>query len=131
MNQPPKCRRCLVFAGGGMRFGIYLGMHAAACDAGRAPDVLLASCGGALAAAIIQGLPDDAARKAWLASHAMYDFWRGLQPGPQAGIARMLWRAGRRFVSTQPAPTVPDLFHDYLFEVPHHLPLPAAVPAPA
>ena len=114
----------MVFAGGGMRFGIYLGMYAAACDAGRPPDVLLASCGGAVAAAIIQGLPDDAARKAWLASPAMYAFWRKLQPAPQAGIARQLWRAGRRWSSADAAPRVPDLFGDYLFALPDHLPLP-------
>ena len=127
---PEKYRRCMVFSGGGMRFGIYLGMYAAARDAGRAPDVLLASCGGAVAAAIIQGLPDDAARKAWLASPGMYAFWRGLRPGPQAGIARLLWRAGRRFASARPAPRVPDLFGDYLFEVPPDLPLPAQAAKP-
>lgn len=116
----------MVFAGGGMRFGIYLGMYAAACDAGRAPDVLLASCGGALAAAIVQGLPDDAERKAWLASPAMYDFWRSLVPGPQSGIGQQLLRATRRRLDSRPAPLVPDLFHDYLFEAPMHLPLPSA-----
>ncbi|MDB5893746.1 MAG: hypothetical protein JWQ88_1277 [Rhodoferax sp.] len=115
----------MVFAGGGMRFGIYLGMHAAACDAGRAPDVLLASCGGALAAAIVQGLPDDRQRKAWLASPAMHAFWRDLQPGPQAGIARLLARAARRRLDGRAAPLVPDLFGDYLFEAPMHLPLPS------
>ncbi|APW40846.1 hypothetical protein RD110_21115 [Rhodoferax koreense] len=123
----------MVFAGGGMRFGIYLGMYAAACDAGRKPDVLLASCGGALAAAIVQGLPDDARRKAWLASPAMHAFWRDLQPGPQAGIARLVVRATRRRFARQRAPRVPDLFGDYLFEAPMHLPLPsgAAADAPA
>lgn len=127
MNQPSKYRRCMVFAGGGMRFGIYLGMYAAACDAGRAPDILLASCGGALAAAIVQGLPDDAARKAWLASPAMYEFWRALQPGAQAGIPRQMLGAVRRRLDTRVAPLVPDLFGDYLFEAPMHLPLPSAV----
>jgi len=129
-SAPEKYRRCLVLSGGGFRFGIYLGMYEAACDAGCAPDVLLASCGGALAAAIIQGLPDAATRKAWLAAPAMYDFWRGLQLAPQAGIARLLLRAGQRFASLQPAPRVPDLFGDYLFELPHALPLPVPVADP-
>lgn len=124
MDQPQKFKRCMVFAGGGFRFGIYLGMVAAARDAGRAPDLLLATCGGALAAAVVQALPDDAQRKAWLASPQMYDFWRGLQPAPQATIARTLWLAAQRKLAQQAAPTVPDLFNDYLFEVPHHLPLP-------
>ena len=58
----------MVLSGGGFRFGIYLGMYAAARDAGRAPDLVLASCGGAIAAAVIHTLPDPAAQKAWLAS---------------------------------------------------------------
>ena len=71
----PKYQRCMVFAGGGFRLGIYLGMYAAARDAGRAPDLLLATCGGAVAAPLVQALPDDAQRKAWLSSPQMYQFW--------------------------------------------------------
>ncbi|BDT68499.1 hypothetical protein os1_26820 [Comamonadaceae bacterium OS-1] len=114
----------MVFAGGGFRFGIYLGMYAAARDAGRAPDVLLATCGGAIAAALVQALPDDAQRKAWLSSQQMYEFWGSLQPAPQARITKALLGAARRKWSRQPAPVVPDLFRDYLFEVPPVLPLP-------
>jgi predicted acylesterase/phospholipase RssA len=47
----------MVMGGGGFRFGIYIGMYAALRQAGKAPDVLLASCGGAIAAAIIHN-PD-------------------------------------------------------------------------
>nr|WP_315235730.1 patatin-like phospholipase family protein [uncultured Albidiferax sp.] len=129
MNQAQKYQRCMVFAGGGFRFGIYLGMYAAARDAGRPPDLLLATCGGALAAAIIQALPDDAQRKAWLSSPQMYAFWQGLQPAPQARISRTLLQAARRKLSRAPAPVLPDLFNDYLFEVPHHLPLPTPAAA--
>ncbi|WP_367846940.1 patatin-like phospholipase family protein [Rhodoferax sp. WC2427] len=120
----PKYQRCMVFAGGGFRFGIYLGMYAAARDAGRAPDLLLATCGGAIAAAIIQALPDDAQRKAWLNSPQMYRFWGSLQPAPQASIVRTLAGAARRKLSRQCAPRVPDVFNDYLFEIPPQLPLP-------
>ena len=117
----------MVLAGGGFRFGIYLGMHAAACDSGKAPDMLLASCGGALAAAIIHALPDPVQRKAWLSSPEMYHFWRALTPAPGAGIVRTLTHAARRKLARQNAATVPDLFNDYLFDVPSHLPLPASI----
>jgi hypothetical protein len=76
--------RCMVLAGGGFRFGYYLGMHAAAVDAGQEPDLLLATCGGAVAGAIIRNLPDSAARKAWVASPQLYQYFCGLQSGPQA-----------------------------------------------
>lgn len=118
----------MVMAGGGFRFGIYLGMYEALRQAGRAPDVLLASCGGAIAATIIRNLPDDAARRAWITSPEMYRFWCGLRSTPRANLAGTLLRAARRRLSKSPAPLVPDLFSDYLFEIPPQLPFP---PEPA
>lgn len=115
----------MVFAGGGFRFGIYLGMYAAACEAGRAPDILLASCGGALAASIIAGLPDDQSRRDWLTSENMYRFWCGLKSSPRAGIVRALALAAKRGFLRESARTIPDLFNEYLFEIPPTLPLPA------
>ncbi len=114
----------MVLAGGGFRFGIYGGMYAAARDAGKPPDLLLASCGGSMAAALIQALPDDAQRLDWLCSRQMHDFWRSLQPSPRARISSALAGALRRKASTARAPRVPDLFQDYLFEVPPQVPLP-------
>jgi predicted acylesterase/phospholipase RssA len=116
----------MVLAGGGFRFGYYLGMHAAAVDAGLAPDLLLATCGGAVAGAVIQNLPDSAARKAWVASPQMYEFIRGLQPGPRASPVRALAQVARRRLRGGQALRVPDLFDDYLFEIPAQLPLPPA-----
>ena len=130
MIQTKKYRRCMVLAGGGFRFGIYLGMYAAARDAGRKPDVLLASCGGAIAAAIIQALPGDDQRLHWLGSLEMYRFWCGLQSAPQASLATTLAQAARRKLSRRPAPHIPDLFNDYLFDVPAQLPLPPTAPNP-
>ena len=124
MTTAQKYQRCMVFAGGGFRFGIYLGMFAAARDAGRAPDLLLASCGGAIAAAIIQGLPDDAQRLAWLGSEPMYRFWCGLQSAQNAKLSGTLVQAAQRGFSRARAPLVPDLFEQYLFDVPAQLPLP-------
>ncbi|WP_442776093.1 patatin-like phospholipase family protein [Sphaerotilus montanus] len=122
--------RCLVMAGGGFRFGYYLGLHAALAAQGRAPDVLLASCGGAIAAAVIQALAGAGARRDWLASPAMHAFCRSLQARPGATLGGALAGALARFCNRQPAPRVPDLFNDYLFELPARLPLPAA-PDPA
>lgn len=124
MNQVKKYKRCMVLAGGGFRFGIYLGMYAAACEAGRAPDILLASCGGAIAASIIAAFPDDAQRKAWLSSEEMYHYWSGLKSSPRAGIVRALALAAKRGFGRDSANTIPDLFNEYLFEIPAELPLP-------
>jgi predicted acylesterase/phospholipase RssA len=124
METPEKYRHCLVLAGGGFRFGYYLGVHAAAEETGNAPDIVLASCGGAIAAAIIQALPDAAARRAWAASPAMYRFLCAVQPTPYAAPRRALADMARRWLARVPVATVPDLFNDYLFDVPAALPLP-------
>lgn len=115
----------MVFAGGGFRFGAYLGMYAAAVNAGKKPDILLASCGGAIAAAIIHALPDDDARKAWLCSQAMYDYCKQARSTPHAALYRVLLRALQRRFSKRKAPRIPDLFSEYLFEPPA-----AAIPLP-
>lgn len=124
MNPTQKYQRCMVMSGGGFRFGIYLGMYAAACECGRAPDLLLASCGSAIAANIISSLPDDAQRKAWLSSPEMYRFWGELKSVQHAGILSTLARAAKRKLSRRNAAQIPDLFGDYLFEVPPHFPQP-------
>ena len=124
MTDKRKYQRCMVMAGGGFRFGYYLGMYAAAREMGKAPDLLLASCGGSIAAAVIQALPDDAARRQWLASRPMYDFLRGLRSTPKAALGRAFVHAARRHLRPRSAALVPDLFDDYMFDVPERLPLP-------
>ncbi len=121
---PEKFQRCMVLAGGGFRFGLYLGMYAAARETGNAPDVVLASCGGAIAASMIGATSDPAEQKGLLEAPEMYRFWQQIKSARGAGILRALGNAARRKFSRRPAPVIPDLFHDYLFEVPALLPLP-------
>ncbi|MFA9217920.1 MAG: patatin-like phospholipase family protein [Sphingomonadaceae bacterium] len=126
----PQYERCMVMAGGGFRFPIYIGMYDALCQAGRAPDVLLASCGGALAATSIALLPDPAQRRDWLASPAMYAYWCALRSTRHAVLGSTLLRALRRKLSRRRVPLIPDLHQDYLFDLPPALPFPPP-PAPS
>ena len=119
----------MVLAGGGFRFGYYLGLHAAAIDAGQEPDLLLATCGGAVAGAIIAGLPDTASRKAWLRSPQMYEFLSGFKSSERARPVSALWDIARRRLTSGDAVRVPDLFNDYLFEMPQPIPLPPSTPS--
>lgn len=131
VNRDLKYKRCMVLAGGGSRFGYYLGMHAAAVDAGRVPDLLLATCGGALAGSIIAGLPDTASRKAWLMSPQMYAFFSNQHSGPRSTLLRALTGTALRYMQRTPAVRIPDLYRDYLFEMPSVLPLPSGAISPA
>lgn len=119
-------QRCLVFAGGGFRLGYYLGVHAAAEKCGCAPDVVLVSCGGALAAAVIATLPDAASRRDWMAGPAMYNYLRQLTASRQATPFNTLAGVALRWLRQPSAARLPDLWHDYLFETPGTVPLPGA-----
>jgi len=112
-----KYERCLVLAGGGGRLGTHLGVHAAACEAGLAPDLVLGTCGGALVAALIHAESDPARRLAFLAGPEMYRFWRSVRLLPGRGLAHALAGLARRALDPRRAPRVPDLDRDALFEV--------------
>ena len=116
----------MVMAGGGFHLGYYLGAYAAMCEADKQPDILLASCGGAIAASLIQSLPNDAERKAWLAAPQMYQYWRSLRAKRDATLLGTFAGAMRRRFFGKSAAVIPDLFNDYMFEIPAQLPLPEA-----
>lgn len=128
-----KYRRCLVMAGGGGRLGVHLGSYAAACEAGHAPDVVLGTCGGALVAALVQAEADVARQLAFLGGPEMYRFWGSVRGrrGHSAGTA--LAGVVRRALDPRPAPQVPDLQCQALFEAPGpwpHWPWREADPGP-
>lgn len=67
--------RVLVLPGSGMTPGLAIGIYDAVCDAGKKPDLIIATCGSALSAAAIGSYPDRWERNAFLASpdhHSMY-----------------------------------------------------------
>lgn len=116
-GEPERYKRCLVLAGGGGRLGVHLGTVAAAREAGRAPDVLLGTCGGALVAALVHAEPDPARQLALLGGPAMYRFWCGVRTRPGLSMTGAFAGLVRRALDPRPAPRVPDLDRDALFEV--------------
>ncbi len=129
MVQNEKFSRCLVLAGGGFRFGYYFGLHAALVAAGKSPDILLGSCGGALAASVIASTSDESERRDWLYSRELFDFFCQIESTAQARLDRVF----RGLIGRQwPHPTVkrvPDIFSDYLFVLPEVPPLPRLSPS--
>lgn len=82
-------QRAVLFSGGGTRFGLYLGMYAALDEMGLKPDLLIASCGGSLAAAIIQAFERDAERKSYLQSEEFYRFICGHRLTEQRHLGKL------------------------------------------
>lgn len=65
-------QRVLLFSGGSVRFGYYLGSYAALCEFGLPPDLILASCGGSLAALLVDIAPDPKDLRDLSRSRALY-----------------------------------------------------------
>lgn len=108
----------MVMGGGGGRLVAYAGMHAAAVEAGLAPDLVIGTCGGALAAALVHAEPDPGRQQAWLASPEMYRFWQGFRAAPQATLSGALTSALWRWFDPRPAPRLPRVHDGALFQAP-------------
>ncbi len=118
MKDLDKYNRAIVFSGGGFRIGLYLGMFAAANDAGINPDLIIASCGGSFSTAIINSFETDAERKEFLLSEKLFNFFKSFSLTKE----KMLYRIGidsliRQFRKKN-ASHIIDLFTKYLVEVP-------------
>jgi hypothetical protein len=108
----------MVMGGGGGRLVVYLGMHAAACEAGLAPDLVIGTCGGALAAALVHAEPDPARQLAWMAGPEMYRFWSGFRAAPGVTLSATLAAAVARWLDPRCAPRLPQVHAQALFEAP-------------
>lgn len=94
-----------LFSGGGTRFGYYLGSYAALCEQGHRPELILATCGGSLAALLIDLAPEPQQLKALMQSREFYKVICASQPRlPVASTAKTLG------LSTQ----YPDYFYNAL-----------------
>lgn len=72
--------RVQLFSGGGTRFGYYLGSYAALCEQGHRPELILATCGGSLAALLVDLAPEPQQLKTLMQSREFYEVIRASQP---------------------------------------------------
>lgn len=80
-----------LFSGGGTRFGYYLGSYAALCEQGQRPELILATCGGSLAALLVDLAPEPQQLKEVMQSREFYEVICASQPRrPQAHTAKTL-----------------------------------------
>ncbi|MCP3925873.1 MAG: patatin-like phospholipase family protein [Desulfobacterales bacterium] len=118
MNAIKKYKNTIVFSGGGFRVGMYLGMFAAANDAGIKPDLIIASCGGSLSTAIINSFKTDTERKNFLLSEKVYTFFKSMSLTKE----KMLYRIGIdsliRQLRKKNASHIIDLFTKYIVDIP-------------
>ena len=105
---------CLLLSGGGTRFALYNGMYAALRALGKTPDLLIASCGGAFAALVINAFATDKERKAYLQSEEFYEFIKSLSLTPYSKLHRLGILALQKRYNKRRAPLVEDVYERYL-----------------
>ncbi|MFW2176499.1 MULTISPECIES: patatin-like phospholipase family protein [unclassified Moraxella] len=77
---PKPFNRAMLFSGGGLRFGYYLGMYQALCDHDKQPDIILASCGGAFVAGLLEVSQDSKQAYERLISRECYEMLCRIEP---------------------------------------------------
>lgn len=117
-------RRALIFAGGGLRFGYYLGVYQALCEHDKRPDIILASCGGALAVAFLELAPEPKTALALLQSPTAYQMFCRFYGVVPAHQGKFVLPAVRRFVGliskskhTLSQKTLDGLYNQALFAI--------------
>ena len=106
-------------SGGGSRFGYYLGWYSAAQQLNQQPDLILASCGGAIAAGLIACSESSEQALELLMSKKMYQMQQRFIPHQAINSYLQLAQAIRRFVCSYlpcQAKTI-DLHKSALFEI--------------
>ena len=71
---------------------IYLGIFAALEELGKKPDLLIASCGGAFAATVINNFSDNFSRKEYLKSEEYFEFVRKTRLTKEKKLSKTVFR---------------------------------------
>lgn len=110
-------KRAVLFSGGGTRYGIYLGMYAALQDLKLTPDLIVATCGGSIAATIISALPTPREQKEYLQSEELYQFVKQTQLTKQKSLLKIGLFSLKKTSQSKSAPFIEDVFQRYLVEL--------------
>jgi len=120
---PPRFERVLVYPGGGFQFAMFLGMLDGLESQGERPDVVIGSCGGAVAAAIATTIGSSAERKAFVESPAFFRVLRSATV-EDTGLGAVLGRLWSLNWHQWFGDRVPDVFNGTLVSLPARVPVP-------
>lgn len=109
----PPFNSAILFSGGGLRFGYYLGMYQALCDDGKKPDIVLASCGGAFVAGLLEVAPDPKQAFELMLSHDFYSMLQRITPNPPRHRTDYVLPAVARLLTSQLLDKMPPFWHTF------------------
>ncbi|WP_279117789.1 patatin-like phospholipase family protein [Fusobacterium varium] len=119
MEKLQKYKRAVVFSGGGSRFAVYGGIFSAMKDMGYEPDLIIGSCGGAMAASIINSFETTNEIKEYMKSLELYNFINSLKLTKE----KMLYRIGIdcKLRELRKKLYIENIFDKYLVDIPENL----------
>lgn len=119
MEKLQKYKRAVIFSGGGSRFAIYGGIFSAMEDRGYIPDLIIGTCGGAMASAIINSFETNNERKEYMKSLELYNFIKSLKLTKE----KMLYRIGIdcKLRELRKNLYIENIFDKYLVDIPEDL----------
>jgi hypothetical protein len=129
-SRPEKFERAVVFSGGGLNIFRYLGWLKGIEAGGKPADVMIGTCGGSLAIAVANALPDHQDRLDFVLSHEFFrlfnsagirneeKFWN-----PSNVLNLLFFFLGKLWVQGE-LRMFPDIFHWYILDLPQDYSLP-------
>jgi len=116
-----KFKNAFILSGGGTRLMIYLGMYAALEELSMKPDVIIGTCGGAIASTVINTFPDHDSRKEYLKSKEYYQFITKERLTKEKRLSRIGVLSLKKAFDKRNAPFIEDVFNSYIAELPQEL----------
>lgn len=90
-----------LFSGGGSRFGYYCGMYAALVEFNQKPDLIIATCGGAIAAGLVELAPEPENLFTLLTSQPCYDMMSRFQANTPRSCGQYVCAALKRLAKAK------------------------------
>ncbi|MCC8152900.1 MAG: patatin-like phospholipase family protein [Tannerellaceae bacterium] len=96
-------------------------MFAALEEGSMKPDIILSTCGGAIATAIINSFDTNRARKAYFQSEELFEFIRDIRLSQESRVHRIGFYCLRLLQSRKKAPYIRNIFDRYLVDMPEDI----------
>lgn len=113
-----KFRSAVLFSGGGFRIGVYLGIYAALNDMDNQPELIIASCGGAISSVIINMFDTDILRKNYLLSEELYSYFNEISVTKKSFLHRLPLKLMILKIKKGKTKKVLDIIDNYLVKLP-------------
>ncbi len=114
----------MVLNGGGFKTAMFLGMLKGAKDSNLNPDIVIGTCGGSIATAIAHAIDNYEAQVEFVRSEQFYNMLKSIELTDYASVGKTLGLAKDFYTEYKLFGTIPNIFDNYLMDVPSDINLP-------